>query len=85
MLFLPLLDRNWRPPKPLINRRYLPLSLGLIVVAMVLLTWQPSFHAYAITTLLLSALSVEWFFRGYFITRLGGNARANLSARYFFH
>ena len=84
MLFLPLLDRNWRPSKPLINRRYLPLSLGLIVVAIILLAWQPSFHAYAITTLLLAALPEEWFFRGYFMTRLGGNTRANLISSVFF-
>ena len=30
------------------------------------------------TTLLLAALPEEWFFRAYFMTRLGGDLRANL-------
>jgi membrane protease YdiL (CAAX protease family) len=84
MLFLPLFDRNWQPPKPLTQRRYTPISIGILLAAMGLLIWQPAFLSYAITTLLLAALPEEWFFRGYFMTRLGGNARANLISSVFF-
>ena len=84
MLFLPLLDRGWRPPRPLVSRRFLLISLGLVVAAIVLLMWRPSFHSYAITTLLLAAIPEEWFFRGYFMTRLGGDSRANLISSVFF-
>jgi len=84
MLFLPLLDRGWRPPRPLVPRRFLLISLGLVVAAIVLLMWRPSFRSYAITTLLLAAIPEEWFFRGYFMTRLGGDSRANLISSVFF-
>ena len=84
MLFLPLLDRSWHLPKPLTQRRYLLISLALIVAALAMLAWWPSLHSYAITTLLLAALPEEWFFRGYFMTRLGGDTRANLISSIFF-
>jgi len=84
MLFLPLLDRGWHPTTPLVPRRFLHISLGLVVAAIALLMWRPSFHSYAITTLLLAAIPEEWFFRGYFMTRLGGDTRANLISSVFF-
>jgi uncharacterized protein len=84
MLFLPLLDRCWRPPGLPLSRRNLFLSLALIAIAVALLAWRPAFASYAVTTLLLAALPEEWFFRGYFMARLGNTARANLISSIFF-
>lgn len=84
MLFLPLWDRGWRLPKPLLHRRYILITLGLLATAATLLAWRPSFQAYAATTLLMAALPEEWFFRVYFMPLLGEGLRANVIASVLF-
>jgi membrane protease YdiL (CAAX protease family) len=42
------------------------------------------YPAHALTTLLLTALPEEWFFRGYFMGRIGTGLRANLIASTLF-
>ncbi len=49
-----------------------------------LLLWQPAHAGFALATLLLAALPEEWFFRAYFMTRLGSGWRANLIASLLF-
>jgi membrane protease YdiL (CAAX protease family) len=84
MLFLPLLDQSWQPPKLLTHRRYAHILAGILLAAAGLLIWQPTFLSYAVSTLLLAAIPEEWFFRGYLMTRLGGDTRANLISSVFF-
>jgi len=70
MLFLPLLDRGWRSPKILYGRfNLITWSLCLLCASGILLL-HPAMLAMALTTLLLTALPEEWFFRGYFMSRL---------------
>ena len=78
MLFYPLFDRTWNPPAWPRGRiqRGATLVVGLVIV--VLLAWQPHSLTKFIVTLLWAALPEEWFFRGYFQSRLGGGWRANL-------
>lgn len=78
MLFLPLLDRGWKLPSLRSHRNNLIVVVGVAFVIGGLLAWQPSFWKYTATTLLLAALPEEWFFRAYFMTRLGTGWRANL-------
>jgi len=88
MLFLPLLDRNWHYPKISCSRfQLMGWSLCLLGAAGILL-FNPAMLALALTTLLLTALPEEWFFRGYFMSRLEqigfSNISANLSASTLF-
>ena len=77
MLFLPLLDRKWTPPRlPRAKINYLSWC-GLLSIAALLLAWEPHRTAFAVSALLLAALPEEWFFRAYFMTRLGQGWRAN--------
>lgn len=77
MLFLPLLDRDWRVPVlPRSRSHYLAWS-GLFVTAVAFLAWQPVLAPFAAATLLMAAIPEEWFFRAYFMTRLGHGIRAN--------
>ena len=78
MLFLPLLDRGWRIPSlPRSRSHYLAWG-GLLFAGAVLLAWQPSAAPFALATLLTAAIPEEWFFRAYFMTRIGQGWRANL-------
>ena len=88
MLFLPLLDRSWHPPKISCSRfQLMSWSLCLLSAAGILL-FNPAMLTLALTTLLLTALPEEWFFRGYFMSRLEqigfSNISANLSASTLF-
>ncbi len=49
-----------------------------------LLARQPSYLAYTAITLLLTALPEEWFFRAYFMGRMGDGLTANLVASALF-
>lgn len=70
MLFLPLLDRNWRSPEISCSRlQVMAWSLCLLCASGILL-FNPAMLSLALTTLLLTALPEEWFFRGYFMSRL---------------
>jgi membrane protease YdiL (CAAX protease family) len=84
MLFLPLLDRGWRIPS-LSRSRSLHLIWGsLLVSGIALIVWQPSVTSFAVATLLMAAIPEEWFFRAYFMARVGNGWRANLIASLLF-
>jgi membrane protease YdiL (CAAX protease family) len=78
MLFLPLLDRGWRlPALPRSRSRYMVWA-GLVIAGVALLAWRPSETPFALVMLLMAAIPEEWFFRAYFMTRLGRGIRANV-------
>lgn len=84
MLAYPLLDRYWRIPAPATRRmRHLAWLLASALL-LLLLVWRPQHLGFAISTLLFAALPEEWFFRAYFMTRLGSGWRANLLATLLF-
>ncbi|WP_461578745.1 CPBP family glutamic-type intramembrane protease [Sulfuricaulis sp.] len=84
MLFLPLLDRGWRiPALPRSRSRHLIWAV-LLISGIALLVWRPSDTPFAVATLLMAAIPEEWFFRAYFMTRLGNGWRANLIATLLF-
>jgi membrane protease YdiL (CAAX protease family) len=80
MLFLPLLDRRWRPPALPRGARHVAAWACLLLAIGGLLLWQPRHAVFTMSTLLLAALPEEWFFRAYFMTRLGNGLPANLAA-----
>ena len=84
MLFLPLLDRAWKLPAFPARRGNLIASSGLALAIAGLLIWQPQSWPYALSTLFLAALPEEWFFRAYFMTRLGHGWSSNLIASLLF-
>ncbi len=84
LLFLPLADRDWRlPALPRTTSHYLS-WVGLLLAMAALLAWQPSFLGYAATTLIFAAFPEEWFFRAYFMQRLGNGFAANLTTSCLF-
>lgn len=84
MLFLPLTDRRWRLPTLPRTRPHHLAWVGLLIIGLALLAWQPSAAPFAMMTLLTAAVPEEWFFRAYFMTRLGHGWRANLVASLLF-
>jgi membrane protease YdiL (CAAX protease family) len=78
MLFLPLLDRGWKIPALSRSRWHYLAWAGLLICGVMLLTWQPQQMNFALATLLTAAIPEEWFFRAYFMTRLGQGSRANI-------
>jgi membrane protease YdiL (CAAX protease family) len=56
----------------------------LVLTGAGMLLWQPQHAGFALATLLLAALPEEWFFRAYFMVRLGNGWRANLIATVLF-
>ncbi len=84
MLFLLLLDRGWNPPAWRLRRQNLSAIASLALAITGLVLWRLQFLPYALSTLLLAALPEEWFFRAYFMTRLGQGWRANLAASLLF-
>jgi membrane protease YdiL (CAAX protease family) len=84
MLFLPLADRGWALAAVPRDRRHIIAWASLATVGIGLLLWQPAHLGFALATLLLAALPEEWFFRAYFMTRLGPGWRANLTASLLF-
>ena len=84
MLFLPLFDCGWRiPALPRSRYQYL-IWAGLLAAAIAILAWRPSETPFALATLVLAALPEEWFFRAYFMARLGQGIRANALASLLF-
>lgn len=78
MLFFPLADPFWKPPALLQSRRH-ALAWGAIALpAAALLAWQPTYTSYTAAMVLTAALPEEWFFRAYFMTRMGNGWRANV-------
>lgn len=84
MLFLPLMDRDWRVASFSQNKAGMAVSATLILVAVALVAWRPAYAGHALATLLMAALPEEWFFRAYFMTRLGEGFRANAIASLVF-
>jgi membrane protease YdiL (CAAX protease family) len=84
MLFLPLLDRDWRIPSLSRSRSRHLIWAGLLISGIALLVWRPSETPFAVATLLMAAIPEEWFFRAYFMARVGNGWRANLIASLLF-
>lgn len=84
MLFLPLTDSRWTLPATPRDPRHIIAWTCLAATGAGLLLWQPAHLGFALTTLLLAALPEEWFFRAYFMTRLGSGWHANLIASLLF-
>ncbi len=84
LLFYPLVDRDWRPPIVKPARTDIALWAGIFAAALSVLALYPQHLEFALSTLLLAALPEEWFFRAYFMTRLGTGVRANLLASLLF-
>ncbi len=84
MLFLPLLDRGWRIPSLPRSRSHHLIWAGLLISSIALVIWRPSETPFAVATLLMAAIPEEWFFRAYFMTRVGNGWRANLIASLLF-
>lgn len=78
MLFLPLFDGDWQiPTLPRFRHQYFTWSV-LLITAVVILAWRPSETPFALATFMMAALPEEWFFRAYFMMRLGQGIRANI-------
>lgn len=84
MLFLPLLDRSWHRPALPLGRAHVAAWIVLGLVAVGLLIWQPGRLYFFCATLALAALPEEWFFRAWFMSRLGCGFNANLAASLLF-
>ncbi len=84
MLFLPLADQHWRPPALRPPRRHVLGWLAVVLPAAALLAWRPSYADYTAAVLLTAAVPEEWYFRAYFMTRMGRGWRANLVASLLF-
>jgi len=84
MLFLPLLDRQWRIPALPKSRSHILSWVTLLIAGIALLAWRPTETSFALATLLTAALPEEWFFRAYFMARLGNDIRANVLASLLF-
>jgi len=84
MLFLPLLDRGWKIPTLPRSRIHYLAWAGLLLAGIALLAWRPSEIPFALTTLLMAAVPEEWFFRAYFMTRMGRGIRSNVISSVLF-
>jgi membrane protease YdiL (CAAX protease family) len=84
MLFLPLLDEGWRTPVLPRRPRQFGVSAALLAAGIALLVWRPELAGFAASTLFFAALPEEWFFRAYFMTRIGDGLRSNLIASLLF-
>lgn len=85
LLFLPFLDQKWNLPgianEVSVAKKY---GLLLIVILLFLLLILPFDLTRAMHIFFLVALPEEWFFRGYLLSRLGGNVRANIISSVIF-
>ena len=84
LLFLPLLDRRWRPPTIPRHPYSIVASLIILVIGVCLVVTHPDHMNFALAALLWAALPEEWFFRAYFMERVGQGWRANLIASLLF-
>lgn len=84
MLCYPLIDRHWKLPalpagmRPVIAWASLTLTIALLIVL------HPDRANFLFATLLLAALPEEWFFRAYFMERIGSGWPANVISSLFF-
>ncbi len=84
MLFLPFLDRKWKIPSLPQKRGHYFAWVVLAGIVVVLLLIRPDKAGFFFATLTLAALPEEWFFRAWFMTRLGTGWQANIMASMFF-
>jgi len=85
MLCYPLLDRHWKTPRlPPRGMCSIMAWLGVALAMALLVTLHPERARFALATLLLAALPEEWFFRAYFMDRIGGGWRANVISSLLF-
>lgn len=84
MLCYPLLDRHWKPPALPRGMRSVLGWAGLALVTALLVALHPDRANFVLATLLLAALPEEWFFRAYFMVRIGGGWPANVISSLLF-
>lgn len=84
LLFLPFFDTQWRPPALPRQKHNLLAWAGLLLLGAAIVAWQPRYLDAALSALLVAALPEEWFFRAYFMDRLGKGWRANALASLLF-
>ena len=70
MLLLPFVDRSFSLPKLTVTSKQIALWLIFIIPMLLLVTFEGNYKLIALTTLLLTALPEEWFFRGYFMMQI---------------
>jgi membrane protease YdiL (CAAX protease family) len=58
--------------------------MSLLFIGTVIVAWQPRYLVAAQTALFVAALPEEWFFRAYFMDRLGKGWRDNVLASLLF-
>lgn len=79
MLFAPMLDSYWRPPRLTRNwQNYLAWGVALLIMAGLLLLNRTLVVAWDVFSILVAAIPEEWFFRAYLLERLGRTLRGNL-------
>lgn len=84
MLFIPLLDRHWTLPLFAYRTPNILAWTLLVIVEAVMLTARPDLIGFAFANFALAAFPEEWFFRSYFMARLGGDLRANIVSSLIF-
>lgn len=70
LLLLPLTDRQWFLSSLKNNRAHWLIYAVIVCCSALILAYQPDSINYILSTLLLTALPEEWFFRAYFMSRL---------------
>ncbi len=70
LLFLPFFDKSWRLPNSSQYANRWLIKIILILVICMLMVFYPSQRSLILTTLLLTALPEEFFFRAYLQSRL---------------
>ncbi len=84
MLFFPLTDPHWKPPAIPCGRYHLLGWTVVLLSAAALLTWRPGYGTYTAAMIITAALPEEWFFRAYFMTRIGQGWWPNILASLLF-
>lgn len=84
MLFMPLLDRDWQRPLLSKNRTHILAWLILAFITLGLVICKPGALSFLFVTLAFAALPEEWFFRAWFMTRLGSGWGANFATSVLF-
>lgn len=80
MLFFPLADIHWKPPRLFVSARERVAFFALASASLGLLAFFPFATGYAVRTLFFAAWPEEWFFRAYLLAPVAGRNRwpANL-------
>lgn len=70
LLFLPFTDRQWFATSLKINKAHWLLYGVIVCCSALVVIYKPDSINFMLSTLLLTALPEEWFFRAYFMSRL---------------